>query len=247
MRRFVGESVGKLIVFASIAVYLFSCIQLISAQQLSGDVVNENIEESLQENIQKLESAEEKLQDFEGKVDKIQDTEETWDYLREEWAKIFLKNKYIAAADSFFSKISFFFRILFGMDYSFSILLAAVIILWLWIVINLSLIIESYGILKGWQAYAAGVAIGIVLSQAKIIIGIVNFAGKIIFSAEYWHVRAIIIVIAVFIISFVQVLVNSLSKYIKEMKKKKLEHEAEIAQKQIKTFAEEFSKASEGI
>src|SRR3989338_3842042 len=57
-------------------------------------------------------------------VEKTQEkVEGKWDYLAREWKNIFLKNKFVSAIDSFFTKISIVFRILFGMEYSMSLVL----------------------------------------------------------------------------------------------------------------------------
>src|SRR3989338_6576000 len=71
-------------------------------------------------------------------VEKTQENiEGKWDYLAREWKNILLKNKFVSAIDGFFTKISFVFRILFGMDYSMSLVLLIAIILWFYFLINL--------------------------------------------------------------------------------------------------------------
>src|SRR3989338_4755365 len=54
---------------------------------------------------------------------KLTDEEARAGYLKQEWTKLILKNKVLAALNSFFTKISIVFRVLFGMPYSISLTL----------------------------------------------------------------------------------------------------------------------------
>ncbi len=163
-------------------------------------------------------------------------TETEWQYLSKEWPKIFLKNELISAADTFFTKISIVFRILFGQPYSFSITLLAIIILWLFIVLKSGDIINSWGLVKGWSAYLIGAALAIILAQIQVLKMIINFLGWLVFAKKgtLWNISMILVIILIFVLLYY--LFSILSKYLKEREKKKREKETETRQKALEKF-----------
>ena len=71
-------------------------------------------------------------------VEKTQEKiEGKWDYLSREWKSIFLKNKLVSAIDGFFTKISFVFKGIIGIEYSMSFIFLFGVIIWITIFIVL--------------------------------------------------------------------------------------------------------------
>ena len=128
-------------------------------------------EEQLQEGVEKVEDIKEKLE--EGK----------WDYLGKEWKEILLKNKFVSVIDSFFTKISIVFKILFGEPYSLSLTLFLVIILWFYFFFKFSEIFTDYFNFSS-TAIVIGAAFTVVLAQFQVLRKIIEFFGWLVLSSE---------------------------------------------------------------
>ncbi len=133
-----------------------------------------------------LEDLEEQLQEG---VDKVEDTKEIlvegkWDYLGKEWKEILLKNKFVSSIDNFLTKISIVFVILFGEAYSLSLTLFLVIILWFYFFFKFGEIFTDYSSFSSTTAMVIGGALTIILAQLQVLREIIEFFGWLAFSQE---------------------------------------------------------------
>lgn len=173
----------------------------------------------------------------------IEDAESKWDYLGKEWKNILLKNSIIKKIDSFFTKISFIFRILFGQTYSLSITLFFVVILWFFIFIFVGNILKSSGFIRGVPAYLIGLVPAIILAQLDIFRKIVVAVGTFVFSREAKWARITLAIVAIFVLILLFAVSEALSKYLEKRRKLTKEKEAELSQEKIKRFSEGLEKA----
>ena len=155
---------------------------------------------------------------------------EKWDYLGQEWKKIFLKNPVISALDSFFTNISIVFRILFGVPYSMSLVLLGVIFLWVVIAFDAGRIISAYNLLKGWMAYVGWALLAIVLAQVKVFEYIILFLGRLAFAPSHWMARTAIILGLISGFFVYEAFMSLLNKYLIDMKAAAKKHSAEFAE-----------------
>ena len=87
---------------------------------------------------------EDKVEDTKSKVDSIIDGSTKWDYLGKEWKVIFLKNPIISTINSSLQEVSIIFDVLLGENYSFSIAFFFMILVWFYLLFNLSYLMKTF-------------------------------------------------------------------------------------------------------
>ncbi|MBI2629529.1 hypothetical protein HYW76_00340 [Candidatus Pacearchaeota archaeon] len=172
-------------------------------------------------------------------------TQTKWDYLGKEWRKILLENSIISKIDSFLSRISIVFRILFGMDYALSMTLLFVIILWLIVFLKSSKMIAALDFLKGWAAYIIGLLFALTLAHLKVFKIIINAVGVFIFSKEAAWARTLLIIASVLIILAFYYFLDILSTYINKKNEEKKKRKAEQEEGNIIEFSDKFKEGQE--
>jgi len=168
------------------------------------------------------------------------------EYLFSELKNMSLKNKYIAAMDSFFKKISFVFLVLFGEPYTLSGVLLLIIILWFYFFFKFSSILKNFSTFSPSISWIMGFAITVIMAQTKILRKIAEFFIWIIFykEATLWRLLVAIIIFGALAIIYV-----ISSRFEKIYKKKKEEKEKEENLRKIKEGAktgEAITKATTG-
>jgi len=220
-----------------IGVLVFLCLiffaQVVYAENIVGD---------LEEKIEGLEDTKENIEEG---VDKIKKTK--WDYLGEKWKTAFLKNKFISFVDSFFQKINFVFVVLFGENYSLSLTLFFIIILWFGFFFKLSEVLADYSTFSSSVATVIGFGLVIIMAQLKFFRVIVESFGWLVFSQEAWWIRLIIFVVIVFVVVFLYKFSSQIGDSFKKNKEKTKEEmkkaEEKINRGIVKTFADTIVKA----
>ncbi len=196
---------------------LFICLFLVFLLILQVSYIRaQGIQEGLEEAKEGLEEGVEKVEDIKEKLE-----EDKWDYLGKEWKKIFLENKFVSFIDSFLTKISIVFVILFGEPYSLSLTLLFVIALWFYFFLKFSEIFTDYSSFSSSTAMVIGFALTVIFAQVKIFKKIVEFFGWLIFSQES-NIWRFVIMLVIFL---VMIGLYSLSSYLGKMHKKKKEEE----------------------
>ena len=163
---------------------------------------------------------------------------EKWDYLAEEWKTIFLQNPIISSIDAFLTKISIIFRILFGVEYSLSLIVLFIIPFWIYFFDLFRGILSSLKIFggKGSQILVS-IGFTIMLAQVGFFYFLVSLIFKIIFLPETWWIRWMLFFLFMFGVgSFLGYFKKILIKKLTFWKKKKEEQKTEVAQKGTQKF-----------
>jgi len=220
-----------------IGVLIFLCLiffaQVVYAEGILGD---------LEEKIEGIEDTKENIEEG---LENIKETK--GDYLWEKWTSVFLNNKVVSLADSFFQKINFLFVVLFSENYSFSLTLFFIIILWFYFFFKLSEILTDYSTFSSFVATAIGFGLVIIMAQLKFFRVIVESLEWLVFSSEGWWLRLIIFVVIVFILIFLYKLSSQIGNSFKKNREKTKEEmekaEEKINRGIIKTFADTIVKS----
>lgn len=157
-------------------------------------------------------------------------------YLKQQWEETISKNRVLGPIHNFFKKISVVFQILFAHPYEISLILFLTIILWFFLAVQASKIIESLDFVKSGIAFLMGLIVAIILAQIKFINLIVTFVLSISIKQESWWIRTIIIVIGLGFLAVIHVVSKMLTKYIQEKDKKKKEQKLEEKVKEVETI-----------
>jgi hypothetical protein len=198
---------------------------------------------------------EDSLDDVEERMENLQDTieeysdkdawEEKWDYLGNEWKNILLKNKVIFALDSFFTKISIVFHILFAQPYSMSLILLGIIFLWLFVFLDSGNLIRAWGIVgEGLFPYLASFVLAVAIAWTTAFENIIILLGRLAFAPEHWWTRTLTIVFIILGFVVLQYLSRLMSGLLKGRKEDLKKRATELAQNSIQKFAEKMGKGS---
>lgn len=164
------------------------------------------------------------------------------DYLQEKWTEFIANSKILGPFHLFLKKISLLFQILFAHPYEISLTLFLIIVLWIFVVLKTSEIINATRIIKGSISLAIGVGLAIILAQVGVLNILSVFAKDLIMKPENWRIRTIVIIITFGVMAFLYVLSSIISKHIKEKVKEKREEESEQKVKEIKGFTKTIKK-----
>ena len=150
--------------------------------------------------------------------------EKRWEYLGEKWKEILLKNKVIFAVDKFFTKINIVFVILFGRDWTFSLGMFLVFLIWFYV------LILSYHHFEFvfWEnelfRLIGGFGVTIILAQ----LGLYNFISQKVMDIAFkdWSLLTkVLVYLAVLVAFFAVAYANRLAdKAMKESKEKEEKH-----------------------
>lgn len=179
--------------------------------------------------------------------DTVEQTQEQIDeariiFLGQEWKELFLKNKVIFGFDKFFTDLNWFFVVIFARDYSFSLEMFFVFLMWL----ATALSIGSYFVFfkEDWQKLLGAFAGAILIAHIQVFNFLAKAAAKVLFykSSTLWSVVTFIFIVLAF---FVYLYLNKyFGKMIKAAKDKKkrfwLEHRTDV----LEEFNENFMEAA---
>ena len=110
--------------------------------------------------------------------------EKKWEYLSEKWQEILLKNKGISMIDSFLKKINFVFVFVFGQDYSLSLTLLFVILMWIFFFVMFYRSIAAFSTFSDGVSLVIGLCLTVILSHLKVYYGLATILFKVIFFRE---------------------------------------------------------------
>ena len=192
--------------------------------------------------IDSVDSGVQKVDDAAKKIDDIKNTK--WDYLGKEWKAMFLKNSIIKDLDSFFTKFSIVFKILLGMNYSLSLVLFFVFLLWL------IFIVESKRLLKTVEGFGNGIALlisivlAIIISYFHFFEYAVRSLGNFIFSPENYFFRFLLFCLVIILFIFADFLDRFVYFYIKKENKILRKDEEELNRWTLKKIVDIYKKRS---
>lgn len=215
---------------------LFLCL-LFFAQVVSADILD-----SIEEKVEGIGDTKENIEEG---VEKIKETK--WDYLGEKWKTIFLRNKVVSVVDGFFQKINIVFVVLFGENYSLSLTLLFIVILWFYSFFKLSEILTDYSTFSSSVATLIGLGFSIIMAQLKFFRVLVESFGWLVFSQEAWWLRLIIFIVIGFVMIFLYKLSSQVGDSFKKNREKTKEEMEKLEEKInrgiIKSFADTIVKA----
>ena len=219
-----------------IGVLIFLCL-LFFAQVVSADILD-----SIEEKVEGIGDTKENIEEG---VEKIKETK--WDYLGEKWKTIFLRNKVVSVVDGFFQKINIVFVVLFGENYSLSLTLLFIVILWFYSFFKLSEILTDYSTFSSSVATLIGLGFSIIMAQLKFFRVLVESFGWLVFSQEAWWLRLIIFIVIGFVMIFLYKLSSQVGDSFKKNREKTKEEMEKLEEKInrgiIKSFADTIVKA----
>ncbi len=164
------------------------------------------------------------------------------DYLQEKWTEFISKSKILGNLHKFLTKFSFLFIVLFAHPYEISLTLFLIIVLWFFVFLKTTEIINASRITKKSISLVIGAALAIILSHVGILKTLSVFIKDLILKPENWWMRTIIIAITFGVIAVVYVLSSILSRHIKEKAREKAEEESIQKVKEVKGFTKEIKK-----
>lgn len=123
------------------------------------------------------------IEDIEEQVEDLKEFTEKdrWEYLGEQWQESFLKNKNIARFDNFLKKINPVFVVLFGQDYSLSLILFGVFVSWLFFFVSFGQIMSTFSTFSKWASWSIGFILSLIMSHLKMHNFFAEFMFKVIF------------------------------------------------------------------
>lgn len=150
-----------------------------------------------------------------------------WDYLGKEWKTILMQNSIVKGIDSFFQKINAVFLVLFGIDYSMSLVLFLTVFLWLYLFFILLNILGNTLFSKGVALIISfGIAIG--AAQIKLFQMPVNLIIGVFFGEKPWWMKLIVGIAILAVLAVIFVLQKKFGKQFAANKKKMKEEKNRI-------------------
>lgn len=219
------RALSMLLMFTTAAILLIAFISQISALDAAS-----LIEEKTGVNP-------EKIQDIPQTTQEIKET-----YLKQSWIELIEKNKYLGPVHNFLLKLSPVFLVLFGENYSISLVLLMVMCLWFYVAMELTSVLGSFQVLNAWASTGIACLISIILAQVGAYRALITLIGNIVYSKELWWMRLLIIlafVIAGFILHYLTKIFEKQIKLSKaSAKSKAVESELETQKEFIKGIKE---------
>jgi hypothetical protein len=149
----------------------------------------------------------------------------TWDYLSKEWKTMLLENPVVKGIDSFFQKISIVFLVLFGMSYSFSLVLLFIVILWFFFFIMFNRVFWGFSTFSKWVCRGISALLVVAMAHMTLLEKQANFFITLIFGQKNWWMKTIYGVGVLLIIVFLIALVSKVGNDFKKKKEKEKEEE----------------------
>jgi hypothetical protein len=179
-------------------------------------------------------------QQLENTTNQITNAVSNWQVIEQNLKTSLLSNPTINSINSFFTSIGIVFRILFGQDYSLSLVLFITIILWVFFVISFNRIFKNFMPFSKGISFIISILLTIILAQIQILDGISNFIISRIFNLSWW-----IQIIIIFIIVVALIVILSLLKRFNIQSAKRREKENRFKLETGAKVGENISKAAD--
>lgn len=156
------------------------------------------------------------ITDIKEAVDKTQNSDEN--YLSNKLKEFLLQNSFISKMDSFFSRYSLIFRILFGVPYEFSLAMLFILIFFIAVFFGLPKIVSYIEIFDNFSKWVVSLLIAIILAQVQFFRVIAEFFERLFFAPENGLIRIVLFIIIILIIILIYILESYLGSYLKKLK-----------------------------
>lgn len=180
--------------------------------------------------------------------------EERWEYLGNEWKEMLLQNSIIETIDGALSKVSFIFKILFGEDYSLSLVLFFVIVFWFVLLSMFYKVIGSFSSFSQPVSFGMSLLLVIILAHLKVLNFLATGLAKLLFFNEGWWGKAlgiIIIVMALVVLKYLKSIIwrigRSFKKSQEEREKWDEKFQRELIGRKMDSMQRALSTAGEGF
>ncbi|MBM3206886.1 MAG: hypothetical protein FJZ43_04680 [Candidatus Staskawiczbacteria bacterium] len=187
-----------------------------------------NIEGQIEGAVEGLENNVTKIKEFTEK--------DKWEFIGLQWKEFLLKNKMIAGIDAFFTKINIVFVVLFARDWSISLEMFFVFMLWVFTLISLYGYFSFFkSNLIRWLSCFAGV---IILAQVRVFYYISFGLNKILLykSSLWWRSLTFIVCTGLIVLYF---MINKvISKKLEQIREKNLQLEKDLKVQKVEAFQE---------
>jgi hypothetical protein len=174
------------------------------------------------------------------------------DYLKTELKKALLNNPFIKSMNDYFERNTLFFRIVFGMDYSLSLTLFFVIIIWFVTFLKLPDLIKGKKKILGREieineilAWIFSLIITMLLAFLQVFYLISRLFIQIMFFNENSFIRIVIFILLILVIVIYYKFLSNFSRDKKLQEKKNAEEETKLHQEELKKITEGIMKANE--
>jgi len=188
----------------------------IFAVSIKAQLSDTGLPSGLEGDVEKIQNLTEKGQEI---IEKTKE-QESRDYLFQEWKKMFLGNKFVSVMDSFLTKISFVFVVLFGEPYSLSGMLLIMIILWFYLFLKFSEIFRNFTPFSEIISWIIGLGITIIMAQTQALRKITEWLVLLTFYKEGSWYRFFIIVGIIVALFLIYYFTSAFGKTFKEQKEK---------------------------
>ncbi|MEM4605962.1 MAG: hypothetical protein QW103_02940 [Candidatus Pacearchaeota archaeon] len=194
-----------------------------------------------------IESGGKKLEETKIKIDRMTKEDYKWEVLSKNWREILLRNKGIAFLDGIFKKGNIVFVVLFGRDYSLSLTLLFLIILWFYFWNQFYKILSTFSTFGNSTSLIISLGMTIILAQIQFFDKISELLFKFIFYRQgvwgwVWYLISVgaIILFSMIFSRFFSSLKIVVLKMKEEQYRKKLLGELEEKNKFFSILAEAF-------
>jgi len=159
-------------------------------------------------------------------VQELQKTveERRWEYLGNQWQEILLKNKYLSLLDNTFKKFNFVFFFLFGKDYSLSLALLFIVMLWLFFGVMFYKVMKDFSPFSEPVSFVISLVFTVILSHLKVYSFLSSLIFKIIFFKQgvwAWTSTAIVILVYFIILIYLERIIYVVGRRFKKSKEEK--------------------------
>jgi hypothetical protein len=218
---------------AFVLLFLVSTLSFISAQNPLDDFAGQ------------IENTSGRIEDTADKAQRLSREDYKWKVLSERWKEYLLKNPIVSKLDEFFKKGNIVFVILFGRDYSLSLTLIFLIVLWFYFFSQFGKIIGTFSTFSSGTSLVISLGMTIILAQVKFF----DWASEMIFKFIFYREGAwgwlwslifigVVILVAMALGQFFTSLKKSVLKFKDEEYRKKLLGELEQKNRLFGIFAD---------
>ncbi len=157
-----------------------------------------------------------------------------WNFLSGEWKEFFMKNPFIQRFDSAMHKLNPLYIVLFARDYSLSVEMLLVFMMWLFTLFSFPGYLYFIG--KESASWIAGFAGTIVIAHLQIFNYLAAAAIKVIFYRSVWYWSLITFVVCIAMITGYLYLNRYISGYLKAARELNEKRGLETSVKRIEAF-----------
>jgi hypothetical protein len=166
-----------------------------------------------------------------------------WGELLESLKQNFLQNEFVAGMNSFLTKISIVFLILFGENYSMSLFMFFVIVFWVFFLFQISGALRMTSIFSKGVSWIIAVGLTILLAQLKLYSALSTFLfnNSFILNAEPW-IGALVYVGIIILLVFLGTVNKLVEKKLEKNREKFEEERTKLERNVFHTYYEGIKK-----